>query len=217
MRKLLFLIGFTFVLLLSTVTTQAEVRVGLSVDNDGLKSFHLAIGEFYLTYDKEIEAVRKLNIPDEELPLVFFFANQTGVGKDKIIRLRLGGKSWMDICFQFGYTAELFYVPVKSNPGPPYGKAYGHFKNKNKKKWNEIRLSDAEIINFVNLKFMSEHYGYSPDEIIKMRAKGKSFIAINGDVKKIKNKHKKQKFVQNSGNNSKSAKNEKKNKGNKKK
>lgn len=214
MRKLLLPISFAFVLLLSAGTTQAEVSVGLSVDKDGLKSFHLAIGEHYVTYDKEIEAVRKQNISDEELPLVFFFAKHTGVGKNEIIRLRLKGKSWMDICLQFGYTAELFYVPVKSNPGPPYGKAYGHFKNKNKKKWNEIRLSDAEIIDFVNLKFMSEYYGYSPDEIIKMRAKGKSFIVINGDVKKIKGKGKAKALVQK---NRKEAKNVEKNKGKKKK
>ena len=211
MRKLLIPITFIFVFLLSAGTTQADVNVGLSVDKDGLKSFHLAIGEHYVTYDKEIEAIRKLRIPDEELPLVFFFANHAGVGKDEIIRFRLKGKSGMDICLHFGYTAEIFYVPIKSNPGPPYGNAYGHFKNKNKKKWKEIRLTDAEIINFVNLKFMSEYYGYSPDEIIRMRAKGKSFIVINGEVKKIKGKSKANALVQ------KNEKNEKKNKGKKKK
>jgi len=196
---------------LSTGITQADVSVGVSVDKDGLNSFYLAIGEHYRTNDQEIKTVRNLNVPDEELPLVFFLANHTGVGKDEIIRLRLMGKSWMDISLHFGQTAELFYVPVKGNPGPPYGKAYGHFKNKDKKKWKEIRLNDTEIIDFVNLKFMSDYYGYSPDEIIKKRAKGKSFIAINGEVKKIKSKGKNKALVQ------KNEKNEKKNKGKKKK
>ena len=70
MRKPLIPITFIFAFLLSAGTTQADVNVGLSIDKDGLKSFHLAIGEHYVTYDKEIEAIRKLRIPDEELPLV---------------------------------------------------------------------------------------------------------------------------------------------------
>jgi len=184
------------VLIISAGISNAGIDIGLSADKDGVKSFYLAIGEHYVTYDKEIQTIRKLNIPDEELPLVFFLAGRAGVSKNEIIELRLRGNSWMDICLHFGLTAEIFYVPVKGNPGPPYGKAYGHFKNKNKKDWKNIRLSDAEIINFVNLKFLSEHYGYSPDEIIQMRSKGKSFIDINSDVKKMKAQKKDNSLVQ---------------------
>ena len=59
-------------------------------------------------------------------------------------------------------------------------------KNKKKSKWAEIRLSDNDIVNFVNLKFISEKYGYTPEDVVKMRAKGDSFVAINGKVKKAK-------------------------------
>jgi len=31
----------------------------------------------------------------------------------------------------------------------------------------------------VNLRFMSEHYRYSPDEVIRLRASGNTFIKIN--------------------------------------
>lgn len=208
MRKLSILAVLLFVLTMSAITVHAGVDIGLSADKDGLKSFYLAIGEHYVTYDKEIQTIRRLNIPDEELPLVFFISGRAGVSKNEIIKLRVGGSSWMDICLHFGLTADIFYVPVKGNPGPPYGKAYGHYKNKNKKEWKDIRLTDAEIIDFVNLKFLSEHYGYSPDEIIKMRSKGKSFIDINSDVKEMKAKKKENSLVQNK---------EKKNHGKKKK
>jgi hypothetical protein len=129
---------------------------------------------------------KESKIPDEELPVVFFLAKHAQVSPGVIIKLRLGGMTYMEICLKHGLTAEVFYVPMKRTPGPPYGKAYGHFKKKKKNDWGTIRFTDIEIANFVNLKFISSHYGYSPDEVAKMRANGTSFVTIHGKVKKVK-------------------------------
>jgi hypothetical protein len=171
--------------------TSADVSLGVSLDEDGLRGFHLAIGEHYNVPEKEVVVVRQKNVPDEELPVVFYLARQASVSPETIIKLRLGGKSWMEITAHLGFTAEMYYVPVSGDHGPPYGKAYGHFKKNKKTDWGAIKLSDAEIVNFVNLKFISDHHGYSPDEVIKMRSNGKSFISINTEVKKNKGKGKK--------------------------
>lgn len=170
---------------------RADVDIGLSIGDGGIKGFYLAIGEHYKVPEKQIVVVRDKKIPDEELAVVFFLAQRARVAPDVVIKLHLGGKSWMEISAHFGLTAEIFYVPVKRAPGPPYGKAYGHFKNKKKNQWGTIKLTDTEVVNFVNLKFISEHYGYSPDDVIKMREKGNSFVAINAEVKKNKGQEKK--------------------------
>ncbi|MEE8577728.1 MAG: hypothetical protein V3T31_10770 [candidate division Zixibacteria bacterium] len=172
---------------------RAGVDIGLSLDSDGIKGFYLAIGDHYQVPEKEIVFVREKKFPDEEMPVVFFLARHANVTSQVIISLRLGGKSWMDICTHYHLSPDLFYVPLKHDPGPPYGKAWGHFKNKKRKKndWGSIRFSDADIVNFVNLKFVSEKYGYSPDEVIKMRSGGSDFVAIHGKVKKAKKNHKK--------------------------
>jgi hypothetical protein len=68
--------------------------------------------------------------------------------------------------------------------GPPYGKAYGHYRNKPRKKWNTIVLRDDDVVNLVNLKFVSEHYRRPPDEVIRLRSRGKHFVVINHDVRK---------------------------------
>lgn len=211
--------GFVFTLLLVLSISnpcKADVDIGVSIGDDGIKSFYLAIGNHYNVPEKEIIIVRKKNIPDDELPIVYFLARKAGVSPGVIIKLRLGGKSWWEITVHFGLNAGIYYVPVKSNPGPPYGKAYGHFKNKKKNEWHKIVLTDLEIINFVNLRFISEHYGYSADEVIKMREKGKSFVVINTEVKKNKGQAKKQaKYVAEEDDNSK-GKNKDKGKGKKK-
>ena len=170
---------------------RAGVDIGVSIGEDGIKGFYLAIGEHYRVPEKQVIVVRERKVPDEELPVVFFLAQQAGVAPDVIIKLRLGGRTWMEITARFGLTAEIFYVPVKRAPGPPYGKAYGHFKKHKKADWGAIRFTDVEVVNFVNLRFISEHYGYSADEVITMREKGKSFVAINSEVKKNRGKAKK--------------------------
>jgi hypothetical protein len=180
--------AFAVIILLAAgaQTSRADVNLGVSIDEDGVKGFYLAIGEHYQVPEKEVVVIKKRNVPDEELPVIFFLARRCEVAPEVIIKLRLGGKSFMDICLQYGLTAELFYVPMQRTPGPPYGKAWGHFKKTKKKDWGTIRLSDVDIVNFVNLRFISNHYGYSPDEVAKMRADGASFVKINGQVKKAK-------------------------------
>jgi len=167
---------------------RAEVQVGVSADSDGLKAFHLAIGDHFRVDYRDVVSARERHIPDQELPVVYFIASRAGVAPGAVIKMRLGGKSWMQIAFHYGLDAGHFYIPVERKPGPPYGKAYGHFKNKKKKQWREINLTDVEIINFVNLRFVSEHYGYSPDEVMKMREKGENFVVINREVKKAREK-----------------------------
>lgn len=190
--KLTSIISLTAALLTIFVPrySQAGVDVGLSIQDGELRSFYLAIGDYYRVPEQTLIVVRERHIPDDEVPVVFFIAQQARVSPDVIIKLRLSGKSWMDITFHYGLTAQIFYVPFAVAPGPPYGKAYGYYKNKPKNKWREIRLSDVDVVNFVNLKFVSGYYGYSPDEVVKMRGKGRSFVKINSEVKKSKGESK---------------------------
>jgi len=185
--------GLTVLLSAMTVgSASADVNVGLSVNSDGQKSFYLAIGSHYNVPEKEVIIVREKKIPDEELPVVFFLARKTSVAPELLISLRLNGMSWMAIAKQYNVGADVFYVPVVVEPGPPYGKAYGLYKNKKKSEWKKIELTDSEIVNFVNLRFISDHYGCSPDQVIEMREKGKTFVLINGEVKANKGQSKKQ-------------------------
>mgnify|MGYP006297851517 CR=1 FL=1 len=173
----------------------ADVDIGLSIGDDGLKSFYLAIGDHYRASEKEISIVRRSKIPEEEIPVVFFLARKADVSPEVILKMRLLGKSWWEITTHFGLNASIYYVPVKGNPLPPYGKAYGHYKNKKKSQWGKIVLSDVDIINFVNLRFISEHWGYEPEEVIKMRANGRNFVNINSEVKAKKNKSRAEKYA----------------------
>jgi len=105
------------------------------------------------------------------------------------MNFRLRDNTWLYTTLRFGLGPEIFYVPVGVVAKDSlYGKAYGYYNHKPKKEWKTILLSDNDIINLVNLKLMSEHYGYPPEKIIKMRSGGREFDSINNEIRKEKEK-----------------------------
>jgi hypothetical protein len=166
---------------------QTQWNLGVSIGNEGVNGFHLSVGEYYRVPEREVVVVRKRGIPDEELPVVFLLAARARVAPGAIIDLRLGGMSWMDITLRHRLSPEIFYVPVNGGKiGPPYGNAYGHYKKHPKNEWKKIRLPDRDVVNMVNLKFMSEHYGYAPEKVMQMRSEGRHFAAINDSIREEK-------------------------------
>lgn len=170
-------------LLWAAGSTWAGIDAALSIEDGRISSFYLAIGDHYRVPEKEIIVVKKRTIPDDEVAVVFYLSSRTGVAPSVIVDLRLGGMTWMEITSRYNLTAEIYHVSIEKASGPPYGKAHGYFKNRNRKEWKTIRLADDDIINLVNLKFMSEHHGLSPDEVVRMREQGQSFIAIHDRIK----------------------------------
>jgi hypothetical protein len=192
MRRLLFLVAFSLIFSgLNLNTAYCDINVGLAIDNDGIKEFHLSVGSHYGIARVEVEKVRRRSLPDDDVAVVLFIAKRAGMAPIKIADLRLKGLSWMDITLKFGLTAEIYHVAFQADPGPPYGKAYGYYKNTPRKKWGKISLADVDIINLVNLKVLVEQHGVAPTKLLKMKKSGKSFAGINADLKKSKVEKKK--------------------------
>jgi len=181
--------GFLFLILIAALVSvpegnaQTMASVGVSIGEKGLSSFHLAIGAYFRVPETDVRIVQQRRIPDEEIPVVFLIAARARVSPNVVINLKLGGKSWMEIALHYGLAPDVFYVPVqKEIKGPPYGKAYGYYKNKHPKDSGRPSLRDDDVVNLVNLKFLSEHYGLPPEHVIQMRSEGKNFVNINGEL-----------------------------------
>jgi hypothetical protein len=182
------IIMLAFIIFSPIGAAEASVDLGVSIGEEGLRGFYLAVENYYRVPEREVVVVRDRHIPDEEIPVVFFLAQRAHVRPSAIIDFRLAGRSWLDISLHFGLGPEIFYVPVRETVvvGPPYGKAYGYYKKKPKKQWRTIVLSDADVVNLVNLRFISDHYKYKPEKVMKLREGGKNFVAINDEVIKEK-------------------------------
>lgn len=175
-------------MLFAAPVVRAETRldVGASFQDGDLKSFYLGIGEYFRVPYPDVVVIEQRRLPPPEIPVAFFIAQHAHVSPGLVVDLRLGGRSWLDISLHFGIGPEVFYVPVAAVPGPPYGHAYGYYKNKPRKEWHTIALADADIVNLVNLRFVSEHYGYRPETVIGRRSQGQDFVVIHAEARKAK-------------------------------
>ena len=192
MKKIIILfIALVFLVPAASASAQ-NVSTGISISNGELRSFYLAIGDYYRVPESRVVYVRDhYRFPDEELPVVFFLASRAHVDPQAIIDLRVRQRmSWLNITFYYGLTPEIYYVPV-TRVGPPYGNAYGHYK-KHKKDYKKVVLADADVVNLVNLRFMSEYHGVAAEVVMDRRGKGERFVVINDDFHKDKGKHRDQ-------------------------
>lgn len=188
-----------------------NVSTGISVTNGHLNSFYLSVGDYYHVPESRVAYVRDhYHMHDEELPVLFFLASRAHVDPQLIIDLRIRNRmSWLDITFHFGLTPEIYYVPVK-RVGPPYGKAYGHYK-KHKKNYSKVVLADGDVVNLVNLRFMSDYHGVAPEVIMDKRGRGERFTSMNNEFHEAKGKNRN---YENNGNKGKHKKNNGQSKGN---
>ncbi|UCE24093.1 MAG: hypothetical protein JSU74_12475, partial [Candidatus Zixiibacteriota bacterium] len=63
-------------ILLSAGKAQASIDAALSIEDGRISSFYLAIGDHYRVPEKEIIIVKKKEISDDDLAVVFFLASR---------------------------------------------------------------------------------------------------------------------------------------------
>lgn len=180
----------TVLFLMSGATGSAQnVSTGISITNGHLSSFYIAIGDYYHVPKSRVVYVRDhYRLRDEELPVVFFLASRAHVDPQVVIDLRMRRRmSWLDITFHYGLTPEIYYVPLM-RVGPPYGKAYGHYK-KHKKNYKKVVLVDDDVVNLVNLRFMSEYHGIAAEVVVDRRGRGEKFVVMNSEFREQNRRH----------------------------
>lgn len=166
-------------------TPAAQVDLGISISDGRLRCFYLAVGDHYRVDPRAVVDVRsRYRLLDEELPVVYFLAARAHVRPQVVIDLRLGKRSWFDIAVHLGLSPEIFFVPTRAERiGPPYGNAYGYYHRRGRAgDWRGFVLADREVIDLVNLRFMSEYHGLPPDEVIGLRGRNASFVGIHDEL-----------------------------------
>ena len=143
--------------------------------------FRTAVSRYYQAPEEQVALASRGKIKDEELSVLFLIVQRGRVSQEKIAQLRGHGASWLTTARRFGVTPEAFYVPLK-NPKAPFKKILGYYKSRKRTQWKKIVLRDGEIVNLVNLKFLSDFYKCAPETIADWRAKGKSYVDINAEL-----------------------------------
>jgi hypothetical protein len=121
----------------------------------------------------------------EHLAVYCYLSKESGRDYDYILGLRLGGDSWQVVFEKLKIDVGGIFVSLPSRPGPPYGKAYGYWKKEPRTK---VRLTDVEIVDWMNARVLSVSLGIGAGEVLARRANGEKVSAIAG--KAYREKHK---------------------------
>lgn len=161
------------------------MEFGIKATPDGISEIGFVYSEYYRVQPAVVVDLERKRLSEDDMSVLLFISGRARVAPEVILRWRLAGDSWWMITERLRLDPmEIYYVPVSEHvqPGPPFGKAYGHFKAKRHSKLSDaflkerrIAFDDDDIRNLVQLRLVSEYYGYPPEEIIKRRERGERF------------------------------------------
>lgn len=143
-----------------------------------LESFYRAVSKFYRVSRDEIRKVAASVSSAEELAAVFHMARHAALEPGEILRLREAGIGWATLAGHLHLSRESFYVPLGS-PGVTAATAYRNVREKARQAWHSAGLTDPDIVNLINLKFLCEYYGCHAEHLIALRASGWTFAAMH--------------------------------------
>ncbi len=110
----------------------------------------------------------------DDLAVSLFIAKQSGRSPDVIFALRRQGLSWWDVSLRTGVPVDAWFVPVPHDPGPPYGKAYGHWRKHRDNPHYMVVLGDGDVRNLVAARMAHEYYGVPMEDAMRWRASGRN-------------------------------------------
>jgi len=147
---------------------------------DVLAPFLYSMIDYFGRPQRDVYMLRDRGISDYDIPVVLYLSSRANVDPFSIADLRRRGLSWYDITQRYRLGSDIYYVPVDYDVyGGIYGPAYEMFRRQPRSSWRNLRLSDSDIANLVNLRVASEEYGVPPREVIDMRTKGTDFAQIH--------------------------------------
>lgn len=97
-----------------------------------------------------------------------------------ILDWRRDGASWQVVTERCKLEDDVYYVELPDDAGPPYGRAWGHWKKRDGAK---LALNDDEIRALVELRALADFSGQSPSEVLRQKKQGASASAIAGKGK----------------------------------
>jgi hypothetical protein len=158
-----------------------DIDLGASVQLGNDTELYFAISSRYFDQDRTVVERWGTRYTDpDHLAVALFISRHSGASLGTIFDLRRKGHSWWDISVRLGVPVDVWFVPVRRDPGPPYGKAYGHWK-KHHKNPSAVRLTDADVGNLVAVRMLHEYYSVSVEVAMEWRSSGRPLSALMSD------------------------------------
>lgn len=184
MRALLPLLILALGACAATPPTRAgtSYNLGVNVVDGDVRGYYLGLSSYY-GYDEPYIARlhHHYHIPYAEIPVVFYYARLLDLDPLIIVRLRVGGWRWYDIGRHYHLPPHVYYYALPSHyhhwgPIAPFYRYPRH-------DWGHIYLQDADVVELVNLRYVSHHYGYAPERYIDRRRHGHDHVYLDREIR----------------------------------
>ena len=127
-------------------------------------AFLRAAGEHYGLPAAEVAVLSRWRLPSDEIPVVLFVARRAGVSHDVVVAQRRQGRRWMEVAGARGLHAGDFHIPVIGATGS-LAATLDRFNAVSLAQWRSLELSDREVVELVNVRFISGFLGISPGRV----------------------------------------------------
>jgi len=132
-----------------------------------------------MAYQPPREEVRsiypKMRTPENDFPVLLFLASEGHVGLAAVWDLRSHGLTWVQVMTRLNIPRERIFVEMPREPGPPYGKAYGHWK---KHPREEVAVTDDDIRYWTNVRTQARYFGVAPEVVVGWRDSGRTWKSV---------------------------------------
>lgn len=149
---------------------------------------YLADAATYFEVEPEvINDLIKQGVVIEEIPVILLISMRTKSSATQIATVRVRGDSWPDIINGRSISTEIFYIMISGEiVSKVYAPIFAKFASDPSGKMIKVPLSEDDVINMANLRFISSQHDYSIFEVMAMRDMGKEFAKINQQISQKK-------------------------------
>ncbi len=151
-----------------------DVSFGAAVPIGDDGNLFVSISSRY--FDREPQVIaeygRRYFADPDDLAVGLYLSRYCDRGMDFFFSLRRQGLGWFEISNRCAVPMDVWFVPVRHDPGPPYGRAYGHWRKHQRDPEAKVLLTDADMRNLVAVRMASEYYGVSPETAMRWRRDG---------------------------------------------
>jgi hypothetical protein len=157
-----------------------DVAFGADVKVGDDASLFLSISSRYFDRDQRvIDDWGRRYFPDpDDLAVALFLSRHCDKGPEYAFDLRKQGLGWFEISNRCQVPLDVYLLPVDRDPGPPYGKAYGHWKKYRHDRKYVVVLDDNDIRNLVAVRMAHEYYGVPVDVAMQWRSSGRDIRSL---------------------------------------
>ncbi|HYV18518.1 MAG TPA: hypothetical protein VFC25_05770 [Verrucomicrobiae bacterium] len=158
-----------------------DASLGLKISDDA-RFFLNMTNRYYGSQQQAVPVLERCANPDLDFPVVMFLAQVSGKRADAVLSLRRKGISWSEVMVRLQVQPDRLFVGLDRDPGPPYGHAWGHYKQQRGEEKARFDVEDRTVQDLVRLQIASGALRVSPYTIVSERQRGMTvdrFVVIH--------------------------------------